>query len=484
MENAFFDTSVFELTQMQWWALAPYLWLSLGIALATIAAGFRAPNGVLKILAVVVLVPFIGCQFMHVNSEAQSIFGSSLEVNAWVRVVGAGLGVFAFLAAFFTESHDEGGHPEWLPLLFIALLGMAILPATRDWAAFFIALETLAICGYVLTALNTEKEHSLEAGLKYLLMGSFASALFLMGVACLYGVSGSLDFEKIKEISSQINSSQLIFVMAGMILVLTSLAFKVALFPFHMWAPDVYQAAPSGAAAFLASATKLSVFAAMALAFEANGFFAYAPVKQALAVLGTLSVIIGSVLAISQQKLRRLLAYSSIVSAGYGALALASGFKAMAGLITFLIFYGLSVICAFAVVENFLKVSENKNLDDVSLSDLPGIAKATPLWLLACFALAVFSMAGIPPLPGFVGKYLILKDLVANRYFVSAAVLLMGSLLGLAYYLRILVPLYMDNQGEALFAPRKISISGAFAALASIVVMFYCLSLVGRIGAL
>ncbi len=481
MENSFFDSSVFDLNANQWLNLAPYLWLCFGIALATIAAGLRLKSFTLKTLCGLILLPFVGYQLLHLNDAAQPIFGTSLEVNAWVRLCGASLGIFAFLSSLFCKMHDDHDHPEWGPLLFISLLGLSLLPGARDWLAFFVALETLAICGYVMTALDTERERSLEAGLKYLFMGSFASALFLMGLACLYGFAGSLDYEKIKAASASLTATQSTLALAGMMLVVTSLAFKVALFPFHMWAPDVYQAAPTALAAFMASATKLSVFTAMALAFEANGFFAFAPVKQVLAVLGVLSVVGGSFLAVVQRRLRRMLAYSSVVSAGYAALGLASGYKATGAVMGFLIFYGLSVICAFSVIENYLKVSENRNLDDVAITDLPGLARATPLWLGACFAVAMFSMAGIPPLPGFMGKYLILKELLVDKYYISAAVLLFGSFLGLAYYLRVLVPIYLDTKGDGLVAPRKMAPASALAAVLCVILMFYLLFQLGRL---
>jgi len=473
MENPFFDTTVFELNRDQWMALVPYLWLCFGIALSTIAAALRSSDCVLKGLLWLVLLPFVGAQLYFLRMPAQVLFGTSLEVDSITRLVGACVGSFALLTSLFSESSDVEKRSEWGALLVTSVLGLAVLPGARDWVFFFVALETLAISGYILAAIDTNREKSLEAGLKYLLMGSFASALFLMGTACFYGLAGTFDFEKISEVMASLNPGQMSFAICGALLIVTSLGFKVALMPFHMWAPDVYQAAPTGVAAFLATATKLSIFASLAVVCNANGLFSLPIVKQCLFVISALSVIAGSFMAVAQSKLRRLVAYSSIVSAGYAGLGLTAGFRVSAAIVTYLALYGLALICTFAIIDSFSRLLGKEAHEDVSLAELPIVAKVAPSWLVALFALSIFSMAGIPPMPGFLGKYLILKDLFIEQHLWSAVIVLIGTLLGLAYYLRLLVPLYLESKSETLSTKNfPYSKAAASAAVLSALLMF------------
>ncbi len=475
MENPFFDSTIFEFNIDQWLALAPYLWLCVGIALATIAAALRASDSTLKVLLWAILLPFIGFELYFLRAPAQQLFGSSLEVDSLVRMVGACVGAFGALSCLFAESSSKEKRSEWGALMLTSILGLSMLPGSRDWVFFFVALETLAISGYILTAIDTHREKSLEAGLKYLLMGSFASALFLMGAACFYGLAGSFGFEKISEVMATLTPGQTSFAVCGAMLVVMSLGFKVALMPFHMWAPDVYQAAPTGVAAFLATSTKLSIFAALAMICQNNGLFVLPIVKQSLFCLSAISIVGGSLMAVVQTKLRRLLAYSSIASAGFAGLGLVAGYKATSSIAIYLVLYGLALICAFALIDAFSRLLGREPHEDVNLSDLPLVGKIAPKWMTALLTISIFSMAGIPPLPGFLGKYLILKDLLISHQSAAAVILLVGTLLGLAYYLKILVPLYMESKPDVGLRLGKISTTGAIAAVFALLLMFLSL---------
>jgi len=449
METPFFDSSVFELTGTQGWALAPYLWLALGVFMGTVAAGFRAQICTIRWLAALVFLPFIGFSLAGVTAPSVSLFGTSLEVDGVTRLMGGLLGIIAFLCACFSNTNDDDGRAEWFPIQVISLLGLALLPGARDWICFFVALETLAVAGYILTAIDTQREGSLEAGLKYLLMGSFASALFLMGLACLYGASGSLDYAKIGEILSGGASGRAsIYALMGALLVLTSLGFKVALMPFHMWAPDVYQAAPSGLAAYLATATKLSVFVSLAVAFAKNGFFTFDRVRECLWILSSITVLAGGFLAATQTKLRRLLAYGSIVSAGNAGLLIAADAMALSSLIIYLFIYSLSFIGAYAAIVQFAIISGREAHEDVEVAELGAVARNIPGWLKFSFIVCIFSQAGIPPLPGFLGKYLILRDIWSAGDHWGTIFILLSTFIGLAYYLKVLVPLYMVSSDK------------------------------------
>lgn len=440
----FFDSSVFEITPQQWQALLPYFILCAGIAVTCVMAACKSHVLTLRAVLLLTLGAFAATQMWMLRFPAVEVFGTSLEIDSITRLVGLSVGLLALLCSFFARSSDESSPVEWAPLLLLSTLGLSLLPAARDWVSFFIYLETLAISGYVLTAIDTHREKALEAGLKYLLIGSFASALFLMGATLLYGLAGSFDFDKIRGVLQELGPNQRSFAVTGAMLIIVSLAFKVALFPFHMWAPDVYQSAPNGLAAFLASATKLSVFASLAVSATSCNFLSLQPVYAVLVGLAYASIIFGSVMAVAQKKLRRMLAYGSIVSAGYAALAVCSGPSAYGALLLYLFVYGVAVICTFAICEVFAVASGQESHEDVEISQLAHIVAHVPNWMTVLFAVAILSMTGIPPLPGFLTKYAILKELWLSGQHVSAYVLIVGTFMGLAYYLRVLVPLFLE----------------------------------------
>lgn len=456
MENAFFDPSVFNLNSGQWRALIPFLWLSGGLAIATVAAGFHACRAWLRSISLVVLLPFVGMLLWDLRAPAQLVFGSSLEVDGLTRITGAAVGLLALLASFFTESTEEGEHPEWLLLLLTSALGMAILPGARDWVAFFVALETLSIPAFILAALDTNREKSLQAGLKYLLMGAFGSALFLMGVTLLYGYSGSFDYARIRELTMGASPVGHGLAVAGFSLVLASLFFKASLVPFHMWAADVYQAAPTGVASFLGTATKISVFAAAAVALDRSGAFALPFVSVSIEVLAATTVVVGNLMAATQTHVRRMLAYSGVANAGYAALALSVGSDATAALLTSLCLYGLSLVAALALVEYAARRSGRPAHEDVPLRDLGLLFEKTPGFAFFVFVIAVFSIAGLPPLPGFLGKYVVLRELWSHGAFMASSFLVLGTLLGLAYYLRVFVPLLLSER-DSVTSLHKVS---------------------------
>ena|GEM_PF-851702 len=477
MVEVFFDSSVFNLNSGQWRSLLPFLWLSCGLAFATIAAGLRVGRVSLRLLSLVVLVPFICGLLWDLRAPAQSIFGTSFEVNALTRLAGASVSVLALLATLFTESTEKGDHPEWLLLVLTAVLGMTLLPGARDWVSFFVALETLSIPAFVLAALDTHREKSLQAGLKYLLMGAFASALLLMGMTLLYGYSGSFDFARIRELSEGASPVGRGLALAGFSLVLASLLFKASLVPFHMWAADVYQACPTGVAAFLGTATKVSVFAATAVALDRCGAFAFLSLRVSIEALAVATIIVGNLMAAAQTHIRRMFAYSGIANAGYAALALSIGAGGVSAMITSLSLYGLSLIAALGLVEYALRASGRPAHEDVPVRDVGILFGGLSPLAIILFGIAVFSIAGLPPLPGFLGKYLVLKALWSHGSILGPVFLCVGTLIGLAYYLRIFVPV-LAAEGASVSSLRKFAggrsafLAAALASLLSLALLF------------
>lgn len=433
--------SIFPSGPEQWSALVPYLWLCAGIALATVAAGMRASTNAVRMVCGVVFVPFSVLNIVALREPTVMLFSTALEISPLTRAIGAALGLLAFASSLYMHSTDSERRPEWGVLLMISLLGMSLLPASRDWVTFFVNLETLAIAGYMLAALDTGRVRSLEASLKYVLMGAFASGIFLMGIVLLYGATGTFDYAGIAR-SVSLAPSQLAFL--GAFLVLIGLAFKVALAPFHMWAADVYQGTPTAVGSFLAGATKLCVFVAMMIAFHQCGFYVHVPFfPKAIVALSVLSIFLGNLLAIAQTKLRRMLAYSSVANAGYAGLALAMGPQSLTALFTSLALYACTLVAAFSMTEILVREVGKDPHGDIEISELGRIRSQTSRSVLWILGIALFSLAGMPPFPGFFGKYLVLQDLWQNGMLVESVALIIGTLLGLGYYLRVFVPLSM-----------------------------------------
>jgi len=466
--NQFFETSVFQISSQHWGALAPYLVLCFGIVLTTVAAGVKARRCTHQFLLGLSFLGTAVAAACGLGMPELNFFGTSLaidDLSRWTTLAVSGVGL---LAALFVEEEEHG---EWSTLLLISTLGLVLLPGARDWVAFFVYLETLAIPGYVMAGLRLRRDGGFEAALKYLLMGAFASALLLMGIALVYGAAGSVDFSTLSEVTVRGLPSTLL--VAGAMLIALSLAFKVALAPLHMWAADIYQAAPTGLAAFMAGAGKIAVFMAMLAAFSACGFLQIGAFVKLFTILGITSVLVGNLLALSQKNLRRMLAYSSVASAGYVALTLPVGPTASVAILLYLVTYALGLLVCFACLEALVRITGKPSSAVLEIADLKQVDIKKSGVIVALFSLGIFSMAGIPPLPGFLGKYLMISQLWGAGHVQQAVWIIVGSMLGLAYYLKIMVPLYLDSPSGNKMHSLRSSIRGPMAgAIMGLVLMF------------
>ncbi len=451
MGNPFFDETAIALSPEQLFALGPYLWLCAGLALSVIAAGLRASQFAVRSVVVAALLPFVWGLWTTVGEPAVYVFGSSLWLGSSTKGVGIAVGLLGIAAGLFSRSTDREGHPEWGAPLLTHVLGLSLLVGSRDFISFFVALETVSLSGAMMAALDTRRERSLEAGLKYLLMGAFASALFLMGGAWLYGSLGTFEFAVwFEELPALVNGTAFPVVeVAAFLLVLTGLLMKLGAAPFHMWSPDVYQAAPTALAAYLASASKLGIFCACAAMLSSSGALSLEGLRDFLYGIAIVSIVVGSLLALVQQKLRRLLAYSGVANVGYGLLLLAADTPEASGtLLSYFLVYGLSFIAAFALIEHFCRSLGREPHSDLSLEDLQQVGVRAHPWSLFLFAAVVFSVAGMPPLPGFFTKYFLLRDAWAAGLHVGAVFVLLSTLVGVGYYLKTLVPLFFSGESS------------------------------------
>jgi NADH-quinone oxidoreductase subunit N len=324
---------------------------------------------------------------------------------------------------------------EYYPLLLFSVSGMTLMSSVNDLTVLFIALELLSIPLYVLAGFARPDEKSEESALKYFLLGAFASAFLIYGIALVYGGTGST---ALSEILAGAADGNLALVLAGAGLILVGLAFKVAAVPFHMWTPDVYEGAPTPITAFMSVGAKAAGFAALGrvflLALPALGDD-WTPV---VAVLAALTMILGNVVALSQNNIKRMLAYSSIAHAGYLLMGLAArSERGLAGLLFYLLAYTFTNLGAFAVLVAMARYEG----EDLSFAPYAGLAKRQP-WLAGAMALFMFSLTGIPPTSGFVGKYYLFWASVEADLIWLAVVGVLTSLVSAFFYLRVVVMMY------------------------------------------
>ena len=314
-----------------------------------------------------------------------------------------------------------------------------------DLVMILLALETLSIAAYVLTGMARESLRSNEAAIKYFILGAFATAVLLFGMALVYGATGSI---RLDEIQARIGGAGEMMSLAhvGIGLMFVGFAFKIGAAPFHMWVPDAYEGAPSPVAGFMASAVKVAAFAALVRVLL-KPFLPFATQWGELAWwISAITIVVGNLFAITQTNVKRLLAYSSIAHTGYALIGVAVASvdrQAASGVMFYLVAYSVMTLGAFAVVSCLAR--EGGDVED--LSKWSGLAYRRPMIALAMTVFLV-SLAGIPPTAGFVGKFTLFRDAV-NRGFTGLALIgVLGTLLSLYYYLKVIMTMYMKEPAE------------------------------------
>ncbi|MBI3419747.1 MAG: NADH-quinone oxidoreductase subunit NuoN, partial [Proteobacteria bacterium] len=347
-----------------------------------------------------------------------------------------------------TLSHDflknpENAHPEYPVLVLFAMLGMMLMVSSRSFLGLYVALELQSLSLYVLAAFMRNDAKSSEAGLKYFVLGALASGLLLYGISLIYGFTGTVSFAQLHTALALPKAP--VEVVLGLVFVLAAFAFKIAAAPFHMWAPDVYEGAPTPVTAFFAAAPKLAGIALLIKVLY-QPFGALGPqAQQILVVLSLISMAWGAFGAIAQSNVKRLMAYSSIGHVGYALIGLASGGSAgLQATLLYLLIYVPMTLGSFAVILCLRR--DGRALEQ--LSDFAGLSRARPL-LAACMALFMFSMIGVPPLAGFFGKlYVFLAALQSNLLWLALAGVVL-SVVGAFYYLRLIKIMYFDKSSES-----------------------------------
>lgn len=395
--------------------------------------------------------------------EAGTQLSGMVAIDGFSIFVKVTLVVFGLLTIWCARDHltrvgiEEG---EFYALTLFVVAGMMLMSSAADLIVMFLALETFSIGLYVMVGFRLHSLLSQESALKYFLLGSFSSAFFLLGIAMVYGATATTNLygtdtpgaaEGIAHFLATTPSEGLGFLVLGTGFLIIGLGFKVAAAPFHSWTPDAYQGAPSPVTGFMAAGTKLAAFAAIMRLLDTVLFplrWDWRPLVIGLAIA---SMFVGAVLAIVQEDLKRLLAYSSIAHAGFVLVGVvAATDRGVSGSLFYLATYGLTVLGAFAIVS----VVEGENEDRMRLSSYRGLFYERPA-LAAAMTLFMLSLAGVPLTSGFIGKLLVFGAAVGSGYTWLAAVAMLASAIAAFFYLRVLVVMYMQEPEEGAFVDSR-----------------------------
>jgi NADH-quinone oxidoreductase subunit N len=466
---------------IDWYALAPVSILLAASAVCLLAAVLLPESWKRPFSAVVTGAAFAGAAVTAALLFDDSARPASIVAAAVVRdrlgsLAGLIISAIGLLAVAAAWRHGLRRHSaEYYGLLAAAAAGMVFLVEASNLMTLFLGLEWFSIALYILCAYDVDVEGPLEAGLKYLIVGGFGSAVLLFGSAFVYGATGELGFSEIARVTSQQGLSDDLFLLSGLAMIIVGLGFKVSAAPFHMWTPDVYEGAPTPVTAFMAAATK-----ATALVLTARLLVTAFPEESelwtiALAVIVCVSLAVGNLAALVQQNVKRLLAYASVAQAGFMLIPVAAGNEAGGtALVFYLIPYGAASLGAFAVVA----ARERELGQPVTLETLGGMGWERPL-LGAALWVFMLSFAGLPLTGGFVAKFYAFAAAWDRGWTWLVIVGVIATAVSLYYYLAVIRALYMRPAATRLAPvggqpPRELALSAAVvASLAVVVVSFF-----------
>jgi NADH-quinone oxidoreductase subunit N len=374
----------------------------------------------------------------------------------------------------------EAGISEFYSLILFALSGMLFASSANNFALLFVSLELITVTFYVLTSFQRSRVITLEAGVKYLIIGSLSTSFTVFGIALVYGISGKLDFSELSAVAGQLASNRIF--LFGLLLVFVGIGFKIAAFPVQIWAPDVYQGSPSPTAAFLATGSKAAGFVLLIRVLFTAVPQVSAQWSNLLMIISAITILYGNLCAIPQRNLKRLLGYSSIAQAGYLLLGIAAAatdsigsgtdHPGISALLYYLSGYLFTILAAFTVICLIMRQTETEWIDSLS-----GLNQRSPL-LAATMAMAMVSLAGIPPLAGFFGKFLLLKAVIEKGavnpgYYWLAFTTLAGVVISIYYYFRVIRAIYWPEFAPVDVSPVRPSWPTLITIYACIAGMFY-----------
>ncbi|MGE4371786.1 MAG: NADH-quinone oxidoreductase subunit NuoN [Xanthobacter sp.] len=418
-------------------AISAIVLILIGAIRGEAAANFVTGLAIAVLVAAGVLV-VLGPGGETVAFHGSLIIGPFSRFMQMLAIVGAAV---SLIMAVDWLNREKQAKFEYAVLILLAVLGMCMLVAAGDFIALYLGLELMSLALYVVAAINRDSVRSTEAGLKYFVLGALSSGMLLYGASLVYGFTGSVNFHVIAETARE-PSLGLVF---GLVFVLAGLCFKISAVPFHMWTPDVYEGAPTPVTVFFASAPKVAGMAIfIRIVTEAFPNIQH-DWQQIVAFVSVASMVLGAFAAIGQRNIKRLMAYSSIGHMGFALVGLAAGTaEGVRGVLVYMAIYVVMTLGTFACILSMRRKGQAvENIDD-----LAGLSRTNPLMALMLGAL-MFSLAGIPPLAGFLAKYYVFIAAIEAGLYGLAVIGVLSSVVGAFYYLRVVKVMYFDEPAEA-----------------------------------
>jgi NADH-quinone oxidoreductase subunit N len=438
----------------EFYNLIPLLLIGAGILFSLVVEMYSGKAvQVMPWLSIVIFLAAAFHALWNVNSTGvlfQGMYATGGNVNIFHFIFNFGAAIVCLLSKDYIKK--EGAYyGEYYILIQSSVLGMMLMAAAKDLLVIFMGLEVMSVCFYALAGINRKNKASNEAALKYFLLGAFATGFVVYGIALIYGAVGSTSIDLVISEFSRLNRN--ILFISGILLFLVGFSFKIAAFPFHMWVPDVYQGAPTTVAGLFSTSGKAAAFSAILVAVSAifvsgenaNTFRPY------LTVISLFSMLFGSIVAIAQDDIKRMLAYSSISHAGYMIIGLAAGnYEGVSGIIFYLAAYTFMNLGAFGVIA----LVEGKDGTNLSINSYSGLAGRYPV-LAALLSVCMFSLAGLPPFAGFFGKYYVFIAAVKADLTWLAILGVISSAISVYFYLRIVVLMYFRESAGELYVEKS-----------------------------
>ena len=429
--------------------IIPEIFLALSVLILILVGPFIKTKGY-QLISYLSLVFLIVAQVLVLKNifHFEQIFNGFFVIDSFGSFMKSLLliGTSIILYMYITLNKDQSIQKIEFPILIIlSLIGMMFMVSANDLLSLFLSMELQSLALYILVSFSKEEHNSSEAGLKYFVIGSLSTCIFLFGASLIYGYFGTTNFAEISKLLTQANDISLILII-GVIFILVSLSLKISAAPFHMWTPDVYQGSSTIITAFLSVVPKVAAFSVLIrfLVFpfgEINVDW-----SKIIIILSIFSMIIGSLGALFQTELKRLFAYSTINHVGFMLIGLTPGSEdGIIAISIYLILYLLMNLGVFLIILNLRR----DNINVTQIKDLSGYFSNNP-FMACCMAIFAFSMAGIPPLAGFLGKLIVLNVAIDNNLFYLAIIGVLSSVIAAFYYLRIIKSMFFDSQTDEL----------------------------------